>query len=341
MSSLNTEPSELAENEPAGALNQGRRSKVVKYLALNRLSGVYGWLALFILFSIWEPSTFLTSATATSIGSNQAVNAILAMALILPLAAGLFDLSIAATLGMASCLALYLQVHGVDPFLTIVACLAAGTVVGAINGLIVVRLGVSSFIATLGMSSVLAAVSYMITNGNELVAGPGAQSFVNLGQGSLLTVPDPVWYAVIVALVVLYITEWTTAGRYAYSVGGNLEASRLVGIRVSRIMFGSLISAGFLAALAGTILAAQLGSATYDIGPAYLLPAFSAVLLGATQIKINGRANVLGTLVAVILLATGIYGLTLAGAPSWVPDMFNGVALIVAVSLAVRANRRG
>ncbi len=192
MSTLKTEPSELARHERAGALKRRPHYRIVKYLAIDRLSGVYGWVGLMILFSIWEPSTFLTSTTARVIGSNQAVDAILsAIALIFPLAAGLFDLSVAATLGMACCLALDLQVHGVDPVLTIAACLAAGAAVGVVNGFIVVRLGVSSFIATLGMSSVLAAVTYMITDGNELVTTPRNQSFVNLGQGNFLSDPVP------------------------------------------------------------------------------------------------------------------------------------------------------
>lgn len=318
---------------------RSRRPAALRYLGFARLSGVYAWAALFVLFSIWEPSTFLTSTTASSIGANQAVSAILAIALILPLAAGLYDLSIAATLGLTACLAIYLTGHGLSAPVIALACLVSGALVGIVNGVIVVKLHVSSFIATLGMSSILAAVAYMITDGNELVAGSGATSFVNLGQGVIFGIPDPVWYAVGIAVIVLYVTECTTVGRYAYAVGGNLEASRLVGIRANRIQFASLVVSGTLAGLAGTILAAQLGSATYDVGPAYLLPAFSAVLLGATQIKTNGRVNVLGTLVAVILLATGIYGLTLAGAPTWVPQLFDGVALILAVALAVRTNR--
>ena len=340
MSSLRSAPVEAGAEPAPEPTAPARRVRAPRWLALNRLSGVYAWVLVFVLFSIWEPSTFLTSTTATTIGANQAVTAILAMSLILPLAAGLFDLSVAATLGTAAALALYLPAHGVGTLGTIALCLLAGAAIGAVNGVIVVGLGVSSFIATLGISSVLSAMAFMITSGNQVVAGASANPLLSLGQGKVLSVPDPVWYALVVALVLIYVTEWTTSGRFTYAVGGNPEASRLVGIHVNRIMFGALVSSGVLAALAGTILAAQLGSTTYDIGPPYLLPAFSAVLLGATQIKTNGRANVPGTIVAIILLATGIYGLQLAGAPSWVPDLFNGVALIVAVSVSVRANRR-
>ena len=102
----------------------------------------------------------------------------------------------------------------------------------------------------------------------------------------------------------------------------------------------SLVASGTISGFAGVLLLSQLGNASYDVGQPYLLPAFSAALLGATQIKANGRVNVFGTLVAIVLLATGIYGLQLVGAPGFVSDLFNGAALILSVTLAVQASRR-
>jgi ribose transport system permease protein len=110
-------------------------------------------------------------------------------------------------------------------------------------------------------------------------------------------------------------------------------------VRVERLIFSSFVTSGTLAALAGVILAAQIGTADVSSGPPYLLPAFAAVFLGATQIR-AGRVNVIGTLVAIFLLATGVTGLQLAGAPVYVEDLFNGAALIVAVALAVRSRNR-
>lgn len=315
------------------------RAGLVHRLGLDRLSGIYCWVILLVLFSVWLPDTFPTSSTVRSIGSNSAVTSLVALALILPVACGLFDLSVGAVLGVAAVLVLQLQQGGMNPALAALLTLAAGVGIGSVNGFLVVKVGVSSFIATLGMSSVLAATAFAITNGNQLVAKTPS-AFVNLGQGTLLGLPNPVWFAVAVAVVLVYVTEWTTVGRYMYAIGGNAEAARLVGIRVDLVQFGSLITSALLAAFAGIVLSAQLGAGSADVGPAYLLPAFSAVLLGATQIKTNGRANVLGTLVAVLLLATGIFGLQLAGAPSFISSLFNGVALILAVSLSLRANRR-
>lgn len=325
---------------PADEVTPGApHASPLRHLALNRLSGVYVWALLVMLFGIWVPDTFLTSATVLTVGATSAVTALAAMGLIIPLAAGLFDLSVAATLGVAAVTTLYLQAEGAGVLVSVLVALAAGAAIGAVNGLLVVGVGVNSFIATLGMSSVLAALSFWITSGNQQVASPDS-GFVKLGQATLLGLPVPVWFAIVIAVGLFYVTELTTIGRYLHGIGGNIEAARLVGIKVDRVLFGSLVSSGVLAAVAGIVLSAQLGSSSADIGPPYLLPAFSAVLLGATQIKTNGRVNVGGTLVAVLLLATGIYGLQLAGAPSYVSSLFNGVALILAVSLSLRANRK-
>ena len=133
--------------------------------------------------------------------------------------------------------------------------------------------------------------------------------------------------------------EYTPGGRYLYAVGGNPVASRLAGVRVGRVTMIAFISSGVTSAFAGIVYLSTIGTATPDSGSGYLLPAFSAVFLGATQIR-PGRVNVLGTLVAIFLLATGVTGLQLAGAPSYVTQLFNGAALIIAVALASRTARR-
>ncbi len=317
-----------------------RQTGIVNRLGINRFGGIYFWILLVVLFWIWVPDTFPTSTTFRTVTGNVAVTTLVALALIIPLACGLFDLSVAANLGVASVLVLELQSKGVNPVLAVLITLLVGTAIGVVNAAFVVLVGVDSFIITLGMSSILAAFAFYITSGNQLIAKLPS-TFVSLGQENTFGVPRPFWYMLIVAAILVYVTEFTTVGRYLYAIGGNPEAARLVGIRVGRVRFGAMVASGLLASFAGVVLAAQLGSSSADVGPAYLLPAFSAVLLGATQIKTNGRANVPGTLVAVILLATGIYGLQLAGSPSYIANLFNGAALVIAVSLAVRANRRG
>jgi ribose transport system permease protein len=133
--------------------------------------------------------------------------------------------------------------------------------------------------------------------------------------------------------------EYRQLGRYLYATGSNSDAARLAGVRTDRITTIALLMSGFIAALAGVILTMEIGAAAVDAGSPYLLPAFAAVFLGATQFRAR-RVNVLGTILAVYVLATGVQGIDLAGAPFWVQDIFDGVALIIAVALAVRAARK-
>jgi ribose transport system permease protein len=197
---------------------------------------------------------------------------------------------------------------------------------------------VDSFIATLAMSSILAAGAYWVTNGQQIVEGI-SPTFVEFGTAQWFGIPVPVYYMLVLALALWVFLEFRPGGRYLYAVGGNPQAARLAGVRVDRITFGSLVTSATIAAFAGVVLAAKLGTGNPTSGPAYLLPAFSAVFLGATQIK-AGRLNVPGTLVAIYLLATGVKGLQLAGAPVYLNDLFNGLALILAVALAARTHRK-
>jgi len=307
-------------------------------IGMDRFSGLYVWAALIIIFSFWVPSLFLTAQNARIVAGSEAITAILALGLIIPVAAGAFDLSIAGTLGLSVCVVMWMQSNGYSFYLGILASLVIGLVVGALNAFVVVKLKVDSFIATLGMSSILAAAAYWVTDGQQIVSGI-SPDFVVLGQKLVFGLPLPVFYMIALAIVLWWLLEYTPIGRYLYAVGGNPQAARLAGVRVDRITTGAFMLSGLIAAFAGVVLAAKLGSASPDVGTSYMLPAFSAVFLGATQIR-PGRVNVLGTLIAIFLLATGVKGLQLVGTPSYVKDLFNGLALIIAVALAARTARR-
>ncbi|MDV7987507.1 MULTISPECIES: ABC transporter permease [unclassified Rhodococcus (in: high G+C Gram-positive bacteria)] len=280
----------------------------------------------------------MTQGNFRIIAGDQAITAMLAIGLIVPLAAGVFDLSIAGIMGFSVAMVSYQLSQGVSTPIAVVTTLLCGALIGAVNGFVVVKLKVDSFIATLGMSSILLAGTYWVTDGKQITEG-FTDGFLDLGSKPFLGLPLPFFYMIGVAAVMYVVLEKTPLGRYFYATGGNRQAARLAGLRVERIMFGALMTSATIAAFTGVVLAAKLGTAAPDIGPSYLLPAFSAVFLGSTQIR-AGRVNVLGTLIAIYLLATGVKGLQLAGAPSFVNDLFNGLALIVAVALAARTARR-
>lgn len=307
-------------------------SDVRRVLSFRNISAIYIFVAMFVIFAIWVPDTFLSWDTWRALFDSQAVTAILAIGLVIGLSAGAFDLAIGAELGFGSILvAWFLIDKGVPIVLAIILTLIAGALVGLANGLLVVKVRIDSFIATLGMSSVLLALIAWVSNSQQILALP--PGFQEIGTTEIFGLALPVYLAIAIGLVVWYVLERTPAGRRVYATGGNIEAARLAGVRVSLVVVGSLVACGMIAAFSGMMVSARLGTGDPTIGPAYLLPAFSAAFLGSTQFR-GGRFNVWGTVVAVVVLATGVKGLQLAGAPIWIPELFNGVALLLAVGLA-------
>jgi ribose transport system permease protein len=305
---------------------------LARALSFRNISALYIFVAMFILFSIWVPDTFLDWDTWKTLFDSQAVTAIVAIGLVVALSAGTYDLAIGAELGFgAIVVAWFLVDKGVPVVPAIALTLLVGAIVGLLNGLLIVKVKIDSFIATLGVSSILLALIAWVSSSQQIL-GLG-EGFQNIGTTEILDVTIPVYLMLLVGLVVWYVLERTPVGRRIYATGGNIEAARLAGVKVSRIIVGSLIACGVIATFAGILVSANIGTGDPTIGPAYLLPAFSAAFLGSTQFR-GGRFNVWGTVVAVYVLATGVKGLQLAGAPLWIPDLFNGVALLLAVGLA-------
>lgn len=300
--------------------------------SFRNASALYIFAVLFVLFSIWEPSTFLTAQTWRSLLDNQAITALAAIALVIPLSAGVVDLAVGTEVGMGAILVAWLLAdHGLPIAVSMGLTLLGGVVIGVVIGLLIVKARIGSFIATLGMSSILLAVIAWLSGSQQILnLGPGFQA---IATDELFGVIYPVYVLAVIALVVWYFLERTPSGRRVYATGGNLDAARLAGIRTSRIIIVAAISCGVITAIAGILASAQLATGDPTISDSYLLPAFAAVFLGSTQFK-GGRFNVLGTLVAVAVLAVGVQGLELAGAAVWLPNLFNGVALLLAVGFA-------
>lgn len=321
--------------------DQPRSARLVQLLGRMKLapySGIVLLVGFVVYFSIRLPDTFPTQATITSIAGDQSITLVLALGLLVTLAVGQFDLSAAQNLGMSAVVCATLMTkYNLSPTLAVVVTLLFGLVVGLVNAFFVAVVGVESLIATLGMSSVLLALTELLSN--YQFVGPVSDGFQNFANREVLGFPVVAGYALLLSLLVWYVLEHTPVGRRAYAVGANPEASRLAGVRTARYVAGSLVVTSLLATTAGILVTAKIGSVAPTLGPAYLLPSFAACFLATTQIK-PGRFNVWGTVVALVLLATGVKGLQLLGGKLWVTDMFNGLALIVAVSAAVLSSKR-
>jgi ribose transport system permease protein len=300
----------------------------------DRFSGLYLWALFIIVFGIWVPDQFLTSATLHSVAAQQAVTGIVALAILIPLAAGLYDLSVGATAGLVGITTVVLMN---DHSWGVVPAIAFGMLVaiaiGCVNAFVVVRLGVNSFIATLGMSSILAATQVIISH-NAQPLPPTSTAWNDFTQTTVGGFQIVVLYMLVIAFVLWWLTAHTPTGRYLYAIGGNTEAARLSGVRIRSYTTVALVTSATVAGGAG-IMFSSLNGPSLNFGGTLLLPAFAAAFLGSTQL-IPGRFNVWGTLLAIFVLATGVQGLQLVSGASWLNDMFNGVALIVAVALSIQ-----
>lgn len=317
----------------AGPQRSDRRGQQRRLRLLVYRYAVVMALALFAVgFSILLPTTFFTLGNFRTILSSQAVLMILSLGLTLPLATGEFDLSIGSMLGCAAVLTAFFtgEVHWPLP-LVIIATLLVGVIAGAINGLFVVRMGINAFIGTLGTSTILTGLTLAVSGGQIL--NTVAQPLADFVQYQIFGLPVPVYLGFLLVVMLWYVYEHTPLGRYLFFVGEGREAARLVGLRVDRLRFGAFIVSGTISAAAGVLTAGQLGAADPSVGPGFLLPSYAAAFLGATTIR-PGRFNAWGTVVALYLLVTGVTGLELLGSSSWVQEMFNGVALLIAVTFA-------
>jgi ribose transport system permease protein len=308
-----------------------RLRRVLSALSVRNISAIYVFVAMFVIFALWVPDTFLTTETFKSLLDQQALPALVALALVIPLAAGMFDLSIGASVGVGAILVAWLlQSQGIAPVPAVLLTIVAGGAIGAFNGFLVTRVKIDSFIATLGMASILAAATVWISDRQILDLSVGFQSIAN---NKLLGFTLPCFYVLGVATVMWYVLERTPLGRRIYATGGNPDAARLSGVSTRTVVFFSFVVCATIAVFAGVLISSRLATGDPTVGPAYLLPAFTAAFLGSTQFR-GGRFNVWGTVLAVYVLATGVKGLQLAGAPIWIPDLFNGVALLLAVAAA-------
>ncbi len=304
---------------------------------VERYAILIAWAVVAVVFSIWRPNTFGTLSSFKDIFGSQSSQLILTLGLLLVLAAGEFDLSIGACFSLGASGMAFLDVEkGWPPVLSVVFLVCLGALVGAINGLITVKFGVPSIVATLAMSQLLAGMLLGVC-GPKIRSGIDA-GFVNLVRGKWIGLPRSFWFALLLTTLLWYVFQHTPLGRYILFVGRGREVARLAGIQVDRVRWGSLIACSAFATMGGMVLAGTSASAQTGVGNGYLLPAFAAAFLGATAI-IPGQFNAWGSWAAVYFLLTGVKGITLVGYSGWPEQVFYGGVMLVAVVLSQFAAR--
>jgi ribose transport system permease protein len=299
--------------------------------AVRRYGTVTLLLALIVIFT-FASSSFLTSRNWSSLLVTQSVVACASFAAIFPLVVGEFDLSIGYMVGFVAVLGAYVGEHGAGAWGVLVTMVAAGLFVGLVNGVLTVVFKISSFISTLGTGIILSGLAEGISGGEVKFEGV-PESFVFVGRHQIAGLTISVWLVLLIAIILLYFTEHTPLGRQMYAVGGSERVAFLAGIRTSRLKIAAFVLAGLMVGIGAIFQLGAAGAANPTFGPELLLPAYAAVFLGVTTHR-PGYYNVVGTVVAILVLAVGFNGLSLLGVPFWVQPLFNGAVLLIAVLIA-------
>jgi ribose transport system permease protein len=297
---------------------------------VERYAVVFVLIALVVVFSILKSDTFFTVANLQAVLTTQAALLIMAVALTVSLATNEFDLSIGGVAGLSAVMVAKVGAsHGAAA--GFLAALAVCLAVGVVHSVAIVLFRANSFIVTLAMGTVTVAVAEGVSGSTTLGGVP--TGIVTAMSKTFLGVGLPFWYAVILAVVIWVFLEHTPTGRYVFFTGEGRQAAALAGIRVDRIRVLGLFLTPLGAGLAGLVLAGQSSAANSGMGEPHLLTAFAACFLGAATIKAS-RFNVIGTIIAALLLAVGTTGLQLFGFPAWITDLFDGAVLVVAITVA-------
>ncbi len=299
-----------------------------------RYATIIGLVAMIGLFSVLSPKAFPTVSNFTNVLNQASLAMIIAAGLTMAVIVGELDLSIGFAASLHGILVTGLIVSNELPIpVAIIIVLAAGALIGLINGLVVTKIKVNSVIATLGIGTILTGLAFAYSSGVPIVRGvPEAFLDISLGRW-LFGIPNNIIIMGVVVLFLWVLVERTSIGQEIQAVGGNPAAARLAGISVDRIKILGFVISGVCAALTGILLASRLGSGTASAADSYLLTAFAAVFLGSATMR-DGEFHILGTVIGALIIAFGFNGLNIFGAPTFSQYVLQGAILIIAVGLS-------
>ena len=313
-------------------------------LLLLKMRTVIALLAVILFFSLAAPN-FVSTANMVIISKHVAINAFLAIGMTFVIITGGIDLSVGSVVGLAGMVAGGLILHGIDlgigytlyfnVFEVILIALCVGVAVGAVNGLLITRMNVAPFIATLGTLYMARGFALLSSDGATFPnltgdAALGTTGFPALGSGSFLGIPYTIWILIVVAAAAAYIGARTPLGRHIYAVGGNAQAAALSGVKVRRVKMFVYMFSGFCAAIAGLIISSQLVAAHPATGETFELNAIAAAVLGGTSMS-GGRGRIAGTIVGAFVIGILSDGLVMMGVSSFWQIVIKGLVIIAAV----------
>jgi ribose transport system permease protein len=302
---------------------------------LQRYGTVLALLALVVFFSI-ATGAFIEPTNLIDILAHISMLTIIATGLTACMVTGDFDMSIASVAGLSGVLMASLILKGVPLAAALLLVVLMGAAFGLVGGVLITKVKVSAFIATLALGSVAQGINFMYTRGQE-VFGEFNPAFLFIGQGRVFgVIPTQVLVMIAVILIFAFLMDKTKAGRWMYAIGGSVRAAYNSGIRVNLYRVLGLVLSGGLAAFTGCVLASRLGSGQPTAGDAFLLDAIAAAYIGMTTLRVN-RPNIFGTLIGALIMGVIDNGLVLMGVSYFFQYIAKGAIIILAVALTSRS----
>jgi ribose transport system permease protein len=314
---------------------QGLR-RVSRRIPMNDLGTLIALLGLCVIMTILSPR-FLMVSNFTNIFVQISIISIIAVGMTFVILTGGIDLSVGSIVAFCGLLLGSCIVNFKLPiWVGILAALCAGTSVGFINGILISRLNLPPFIATLGTMSIVRGAAFSITGGSPVYTYP--KPFLRIA-GNAGPLPIPIIIEIVIFIIALYVLKYTKLGRYSYSIGGNEAASKLSGINVPRYKTAVYTILGFLCSVSSIILVARLDSAVPVAGEGYEMEAIAAVVIGGTSMS-GGEGKIWGTIIGSLIMGVISNGLNLLTVPQGMQRMIRGLIIIVAVLVDVFRKRK-
>ncbi len=328
-----------AKRRRIGVPQPGRLTRATGLQFLEKSALFVVWILVILVFSLLKPGTYPTLSNASTILGSQSTLLFLALGLMIPLTVGEYDVSVAYILVFSSLVIGVLNSEGhVNIGVAILVSLAVAAAIGVLNAVLIIYVGIDSFVATLGTGTFFGGMALWIS-GSNVIGGISNSLVTPIIIDKLFSIPLEFYYGLAFTVILWVLYRFTFLGQRLLFVGRNRDVAKLSGVRVNHVRFWALVVSGLFAGLAGVVSAGTSGAADPTANISMLLPAFAAVFLGATTIT-PGRFNPWGTTASVYFLVSGITGLELVGAGTFVQQLFYGGALIFAVALSILARRR-
>ena len=314
---------------------------------LKRHGGLIGMAAIILTFWVLLPDTFMTAQNWLNISQQVSMLLVVAATMTVVMAMGDFDLSVGAMASLSGIVAATLFTAGWPVPAALAAALTVGLIGGLINGLLISLVGILPFVATLATLTAFSGAAFMVSDGRTIFGADIPEGFSQFARGGLplwtegervIRLPNLTLVALAVTAIAWVTLEQTTYGRRLYAIGGNRDAARLAGVRVTALRLSAYLFTGAGAAVAGLMYAARVASANPTQGDGLMLTAIAAVFLGMTLTE-NNQPRVLATLAGVVILGVLDNGLTQKNVDSYVREVLIGLIIIAAVGISALGRR--